>query len=68
MTEVIVAESFDGGYQYHKALHGEKVALCGKPLLQSVKELPIETWGTGEGRYCPVCAVLRSVGAEEVTA
>ena len=57
-ARLIVAESYDGGYQFHKAWSGTTVALCGKPLLQSVKELPIETWRVGNGRFCPICALL----------
>lgn len=55
MDEIIMAESFDGAYMWHKAHSGAVVALCGKPLMRSVKELPLTLWRFGEGCWCQVC-------------
>ena len=57
---LIVAESYDGGYCFHKAWSGDVVALCGKRLMQSVKELPIESWGVGSGLYCKQCGRMET--------
>ena len=51
----MVAESFDGAYKFHIAEVGTTKAVCGKPLMQGVVELPLSTWGKGQGYYCKVC-------------